>query len=192
MEKVLAKNINSIIIASIVAFIIGLIMIIFPMASIKTIGIIVAALIILHGIILLYLDARAIKYGIPFDGILAGLLCILMGIFLICKPAVLPIVLTIAVGIWMILVSVNFIKIAIQIRNTTLQWTLLLLLGILDLVAGVLVIFNPFAASISITLFIGIMLIIHAVITIFDMILIKKDIKDITKELNRVLKEASK
>ena len=192
MEKLLRKNINSIIIASIVAFIIGLNMIIFPTTSIKTIGIIVASFIILHGIVLLYLDVKAIQYHIPFDGILAGLLSILMGIFLLCKPAILPVVFTIVIGIWMILVSVNFIKIAIQIRNTTLQWTLLLLLGILDLITGIIVIFNPFEATMSLVLFIGIMLMVHSVITLCDMLLIKKDLTDISKELNRMMKETTK
>ena len=191
MKEIFNSTINSIIFSSVIALIVGLIMIFFPAITIETIGIIAACYIILHGIMLIYLDIKAYKYNLPFEGLLIGIVSVLLGIFLICKPNILPLVFTIVIGIWMILSSINYIKIAIKISGTSLPWIWILLLGILDLIAGIVVIFNPFEASISITLFAGIMLIVHSIINIVDMLVIKKDVKDISKEIEKSLKAAS-
>lgn len=192
MKERFNETINSIIISSVLAFIIGLIMVVFPKISIETIGMIVAAYIIAQGIVLIYLDIKATKYYIPFDGLLIGIISILMGIVLVCKPGILSVVFAFVVGIWMILSSINNIKISIKLCKTKLPWIQILLLGILDLIVGLIMIFNPFEATISLTLFAGIMLMIYSVINIIDMIVIKKDIKEITKALSSKIKEYTK
>lgn len=192
MKEIFNNTINSVIFSSAIALVVGLIMIFFPQISIETIGMMAACYIILHGIMLVYLDIKASKMYLPFDGLLTGILCVLLGIVLLCKPNILPVVFTLIIGVWMILSSINFIKIAIKICKTNLPWIWILLLGILDLIAGIVVVFNPFEASVSITLFAGIMIVVHSIIDIVDMIVIKKDIKDISKELEKTLKAASK
>lgn len=59
----------------------------------------------------------------------------------------------------------------------------MLLIGILDLIAGIIIIINPFEASISLTIFIGIMLIVHAICNIIDITTLKLNIKKIKKYL---------
>lgn len=192
MREILNRQINSFIVSSILAFVIGLTMVIFPKTSVETIGIIAAAYIITHGIVLIYLDVKATKYYIPFDGFLSGVFSILMGIVLCYKPSVLPVVFTIVFGLWVIASSINIIKIALHLRNTDLPWLLILLLGILDLIAGFVLLINPFASTISIIVFTGIVLMVHSVINIIDMLIIKKDIKEISKEFNKQLSEITK
>ena len=167
-------------------------MVIFPKVSIETMGMVAAIYIIAYGIVLIYLDIKASKYYVPFDGLFSGIVSILMGILLLCKPGILPVVFTVVIGIWMILSSINYIKLAIKLSKTKLPWVEILLLGILDLIAGIIVLLNPFTATMSLTLFAGIMLMIHSVINIVDMIIIKKDAKEITKALDEEIKNAIK
>ena len=81
----------------------------------------------------------------------------------------------------MILLNINHIKLAIKLSKTKLPWMQILILGILDLIAGIIMIFNPFEATISLTLFVGVMIMAHSIITIFDMVILKNELKKITK-----------
>ncbi len=107
MKEIFKKTTNSIICSAIIACVVGLIMIINPNMSIKTISIIASIYIILHGIILIILDIKASKYYIPFDGMLPGILSVILGIILISKPNILSTLFTIAIGVWIILSSIN-------------------------------------------------------------------------------------
>lgn len=188
MKERFNETINSIIITSIITLIVGLIMIFLPKISIETLGIVAAICVIAHGIVLVYLDLKASKYYVPFDGLFSGIISIILGVLLLCEPNILPVVFTIVLGIWVILMSINYIKIAIKLHNTRLPWVEILLLGILDLAVGLILIINPFEATISLVLFTGIMLIIHSVINIIDVLLLKKDVKEISKTLEDQIK----
>lgn len=74
MKEIFKKTTNSIIFSSIIAIIVGLVLIFYPSISLKTMGIIAAIYIIVYGIILIILDVKAYKYYIPFDGMLPGIL----------------------------------------------------------------------------------------------------------------------
>ena len=103
-------------------------------------------------------------------------------------PEVLSTIFTIALGVWIILSSVNIISIAITIRKGFSNWFLLLLFGVLDLIAGIIILFNPFAASLSIVILGGIIIMAHSIISIIDMIIIKKNIKEISKAVESNIK----
>ena len=188
MREIFKRTINSVICSSIIACIIGFIMAINPSMSIKTISIIASIYIIIHGIILISLDIKASRFFIPFDGFLPGILSIVLGIFLIGKPDILSTVFTIVIGVWIVISSINTIKISLVIKGANTPWFLLLLLGIIDVIAGTIVIFNPFEASMSITVFAGIMIMVHSIINIVDMMILKKDIKNFEKAITEKLK----
>lgn len=189
MRQAFKNATNSIICSSVIACIIGLIMIIYPQIPIKTIGIVAAIYLILHGIVLIVWDFQTEKYYIPFDGMLPGILSVLIGILLISKPNILSTLFTIAIGVWIALSSINSLKMAVVLKNEDAPWILLLLLGIVDLIIGIIVVFNPYEVSHSIVMFSGIMIIIHSVIDIIDMIIIKRDAKKISKIIEKRLKE---
>ena len=104
-------------------------------------------------------------------------------------PNALATVFTIALGIWIILSSVNIISIAITVRNGVKNWWMWLLLGAIDLICGGIILFNPFASSISIVMLGGIIIMVHSVICIVDMIMIRKDAKEVAKALKDAYKE---
>lgn len=53
-------------------------------------------------------------------------------------------------------------------------------------------IFNPFEATISLILLTGVMIMKHSIITIFDMVIIKKDVSNISNILKDELKKITK
>lgn len=190
MKELFKRTTTSIIISSIAAFIIGLIMAVVPGLSIQVMGIVFGIYIIVHGIALIVLDFLAHNIYIPFYGIISGILSIVVGIIMIAMPNVLSTIFTIALGIWIILSSVNIISIAITVRKAVPNWYLWLILGIIDLICGIIILFDPFASSISIVILAGIIVMIHSVITIVNMIMIRKDAKEIAKALESSFKEA--
>lgn len=192
MKERFNETTNYVIVLSILTFIVGLIMSFFPVESIATIGIIAAIYIIAHGCVLIYLDFKADEYHIPVDGIFSGIISILMGLILLFYPIETQALFTMVVGIWIILSSINIIKTASKLSKTKLPWGRMLALGILDLILGILVVFNPFGSMISITLFAGIVIMVHSVINIVDMIIIKKDVKNFSEELKKKVKEITK
>jgi len=177
MKEAFKRVTVSMICSSIIAFILGLIMVISPGLSMVTMGIIVGIYMIIHGVVLVAIDFKSNMNYSPFDGIVSGILFIILGILLIAMPGILSLALTLALGVWIILTSVGTIRLALVIKGKNSNWVLILLFGILDLVAGILILFNPFASSISITVLSGAIIMAHSVINIIDMIIIKKNIK---------------
>ena len=192
LRDIFNKTTNSIIISNLVLCIIGLIVALNPNFSINTVGVIAAIYLMLHGLFLIIVDLKISKFYIPFDGIIPGILSIIFGILLLMKPDSLAYILTISLGIWICLSSMTIIKLSIAIKGDDSFWLLLFLLGLVDLIAGVLVIINPFDVSVSIAVFIGIMVIIHSILNIIDMLVIKRDVKKITKVLENKLTSSFK
>lgn len=188
MKEVFKKTTISIICSSIIAFIIGLIMVVNPDISLKTIGIIVGIYFIVHGIALLVLNYKVSAYFVPMDGIMSGLLSVILGIVLIAMPKILSAALALALGVWIILSSINMIKMAVVIKEEA-SWILFLFLGLVDLIAGIIILFNPFITALSLTVLAGIVIMVHAIINIIDMIVIKKNVKTITKAIENTIKE---
>lgn len=189
MKELFQKTTISIIISSVVAFIIGLVMAVVPDISLQVMGIVFGIYMMVHGAALICLDFMVHSIYIPFYGIASGILSIIAGLILIAMPNVIGTVFTIALGIWIILSSVNLISIAITVRNGVKDWWMWLLLGIIDLICGGIILFNPFASSISIVVLAGIIIMVHSVITIVDMIMIRKDVKEVAKALKDSFKE---
>ena len=190
MKEIFKRTTTSIFISSVVAFILGLLMAVVPNISLQAIGIVFGIYIIIHGITLIGLDFAAHNVYIPFQGIMSGILSIIVGIIMLAMPNVLATIFTIALGIWIILSSINVISISISVRKGVPNWYLWLLLGIIDLICGVIILFNPFASSISIVVLGGIIMMIHSVITFVDTIMIRNDVKEVTKALEENLKIA--
>lgn len=190
MKELFKRTTTSILISSVVAFILGLLMVAIPNISLQAIGIVFGIYIIAHGIALIVLDFMAHNVYIPFQGIMSGILSIIVGIILVAMPNVLSTIFAIALGIWIILSSVNTISLSISARKGVSNWYLWLLLGIIDLLCGIIILFNPFASSISIVVLGGIIMMIHSAITFIDTIMIKQDVKEVAKALEESLKEA--
>lgn len=183
MKDLFRKTTTSIILSSVAAFIIGLIMAVVPNLSLQAIGIAVGVYAMVYGVILMGINFTAHNTYIPFYGIASGILSIIVGLILVAMPNILSVIFAIALGIWIILSSVNVISIAVTVKKTVSNWSLWLLLGIIDLICGIIILFNPFASSLSIVVLGGIIIMVHSTISIIGMIMIKQKIKEVARAL---------
>ena len=190
MKDLFKRTTTSILISSVVAFILGLLMAVIPNISLQVMGIVFGIYIIVHGVTLIALDFMVHNIYIPFHGILSGILSIIVGLVLVAMPNILSTVFAIALGIWIVLSSANTISISIAVRKGVPNWYLWLILGIIDMICGIIILFNPFASSISIVILGGIIMMIHAAIVFIDTLMVKKDVKEIAKALEESYKAA--
>lgn len=189
MKEYFNKITTFILVSSVIAFIIGLMMTVVPNISLQVIGIVVGIYIMVHGCVLIILNFMAHSIYIPFHGIMSGLLSIVVGLILVAMPNALSTIFAIALGIWIILSSINTISISISVKDAISNWYLWLILGIIDLICGLIILFNPFASSMSVIVLGGIIVMVHSVITFIDTIMVKRDAKQIAKELEAKIKE---
>ena len=192
MKKYFNKITNGVIGISLLTILLGLLLIIFPETSIKTLGLISSIFLIIYGIFLIMLDIKFERLLAPFDCLLNGLLSIILGIFLLLRPDDISVVITTVLGIWIISSSINNIKTALFFRKIKDFPTIpLIFLNILDIALGILIALHPFDFVIIITGYIGIILCVHACFNIFDMIILKKSISDkeksIKDKINKIL-----
>ena len=184
MKKAFGKITNSIMGVSILLIIIALLLIIYPGLSLKTLGLISAIYMIIHGILLISLEFGLIRIFVPFENMLMGVLSIVLGLVIIMRPESASILIAISFGVWIIVSSINNIKCALFFRKiNNFPYIELLVINILDIILGLLVIFNPITASVTLTLYLGIILLIHSFIVLADMIILKKNVQDKEKSI---------
>ena len=182
--KNIFKNItNSVILLSILAILLGIVLIAYPGLSLMALGVTVAVYLIIHGITLIILDIKAWRLYIPFEGMLQGILCIILGILLAKNPDYIAVYIGIFMGLWIIVSSFGGIKLASALRGTGAPWVLMIIMNIIDIVIGCLILYSPVLSSVSMTMGIGIVIIVHSVINIVNMITVKKNAKDLEKLL---------
>ncbi len=181
MRDIVKKFSNSIIIVSILSIILGLIFIVYPDTSMKTIGTIIALYMIVQGIVLCIFDFQTRNIPLPIDSLFSGILSIILGIIIMMYPTSIATLVTIILGIYILASSINYIRLSIELKDEDIPWILMLIIGILDLIAGFIIIFNPFEASISLAIFIGIILIVNAICNIIDTLTLRNNIKKIKK-----------
>ena len=189
MIKKLNSFINSSICISIMFIIIGIIMVLMPKMSLEILGVILSVILIINGVILMITDIKLNNNFIPVDMLPASMLSILLGIMMLIYPNVLSIIIPLMLGTWFIMTSIFKIRLTLylsKIKNT--PWILLMLISILSIVCGFILILNPIDSSVAITLFIGIVIIVYAISDITNMIVLKRNIKNLTKYFKENIK----
>ena len=179
MKRAFDKITNGIIGVSVLAIIIGFVLIIYPGISLKTVGVMSAIYLIVHGVILILLDISLGKILIPFENMITAVLSLILGIVLFTHPENAIILLTISFGVWIIVTSINHIKMALFLRYINgFPYMTMIILNVIEIILGFIVMLNPIDASMTLAMYLGVILIAYAILNIIDMVIIKKNIKD--------------
>lgn len=110
---------------------------------------------------------------------IVGIIEILISLILFVYPNWISIVFSIFIGIWIIISSIIKIQISINIRNIKgVKWLVLLIFGIITLLFGLVVIFNPFSSAIALTTLWGVIIFITELINIIEYIFILVKLKN--------------
>lgn len=193
MKKVLKTLTTFVIVVSALALILGIALINYPDMSLVVLDVIVGIYLIIQGIMLIVFGIRALIKRIPFEGILSGVLSLILGILFLESPAGFAEFVGIVLGIWLIVHCISNIRLAIITRGSGAPWVLLVIINVIGIIAGGSIIYSPIFSSLAFTMALGIILIVDSIINIVEMIVLKSYIKNVgddIEELEEVIEQA--
>ncbi len=103
--------------------------------------------------------------------LIMGILLLILGLIIICNQTLFISILPIMVGMWIFIKSIVKIQLAINLKSAIAdKWELLLVSSVLMCILGILIIVNPFEEIVTLTRFIGIMMLITEIIDVCESI----------------------
>lgn len=183
MQKTIKKFLNSSILISIAFIIVGILFLVFPSDALDVLRWIIAIFFISSGVGTLIPDLTSRKAPF-FGGTALGAILLVVGILFAVNPEVMGIF-PVILGTWFIASSVSTLRFSFQLVGKAC--IIAFVTSIISIVVGIILIINPIGSGIAMTSFAGAMMILHAVSSLVDLIIIKKNLKDITKSFNKLI-----
>ncbi len=189
-DTVLAKHLKVLafgeIIIDVLLVILGIVYCSNPEISInltcKTIGLLISVSSI-YAIIKYLFDEKLIYY--KYD-LIYGVISLILGILIFTKPLDSSYIFMIGLAIWLIITSIRKLlvcKLLYQYKDDSFVYVLTI--SILTLLLGILIIFNPFKASLAFTTLCGLCLIFYGAMNISHMIMLIQYAKKFIKYLKQ-------
>lgn len=179
VENVYNKMMIYNILIAAITVIIGLVLFFLPNTSNKIVGVIIGIIFLLSGLNSIYKYFHRDGAKLYSLNIFFGILYTILGVVIILYPFTVVEFVTICLGLYIVINSASKINYALWLKKGNEDsWLITLATGILLLVIGLLVIFNPFA-TLTLTKLAGVFLIITGILDFMDTILFKKRSKEI-------------
>ncbi|MBR0480484.1 MAG: DUF308 domain-containing protein [Candidatus Saccharibacteria bacterium] len=185
MQKQIKSYLNASIITSAAFVLLGLIFIVWPSTSLDVIRWIISISALAIGAYLIALDFTREKSFSLFNISLIGTLLVILGVVFAINPGVMNIF-PVILGAWFVVSSVSACKVTTKLKGTQ-AYAPSLLAAVLSLVAGIVLIINPWAGSEAMMMFVGIVMVIHSVSNLTDMFMLKKNLKTVQKKVKDVV-----
>lgn len=189
MQSKIKRNFNTSLFLSILFVIIGLFLFIKPDTTISIISYIIGGFLVLVGIINVYKYFSSEKiYNVFSFNLTYGVLLLVGGAFIIFDTSIFANIFNIVLGIWIIVNSVTKFQYGLVLKKVNnADWIYTLLVSLLTFLWGITLLINPFKSALTITQIIGVFIIVYAVLDIIDNFIIRKNVDDITKEIQKDL-----
>ena len=187
MIKKINEYINLSIILSVLFMIVGILLIVWPKASLDTFAYVIGTIMIIYGIYS-FIDSFSINPALCLFEMTNSILSFLLGICVFLNPSIFESILPIVLGIFFIISGAFSSRISFIIKDIDNSYILSLFTSILMVICGVILIINPGNTALVITTLIGIILIVYSVSAIVDMFVFKSRVKEIDKYFSKLLK----
>ena len=179
IENVYNKMVIFSIIAAIITIIIGAVLLFLPNLSNKLVGIITGIVFILFGIITAYKYLKRDGAKIYSLNLVFAILYLILGLVIIIFPFSVIEFVTVCLGLFLVVNGATKINYGLWLkRGSSKAWLVTLVAGILLVILGIMIVFNPFTAY-ALTQITGAFLIISGVINLSDAITFKTKAKEI-------------
>ena len=183
MLEIRKKELNLSIIVSIIYAILGFIIVANPVTTLNIVSYTVSISAIIYGIVITIINVANFKEE---GNLLFGILLLVMGIALLIYPSSLNVLISLGIGTWFIASSVTRIKFATLLKDVQgINWVLIIISAVITLMIGISFIFTPLVSAVTLTTVSGILMIVYSICDIFEIIFIKKHIKEIEKALKK-------
>lgn len=167
------------IIAAVATVVVGFVLLFLPNASNKAVGIITGIIFLIAGVNSIYKYFHRDGAKLYSLNLMFGILYVILGTVIIIYPYTVVEFVTVCLGIYMIINGASKINYGIWLKKgNEKSWLITLISGILLIIIGILVIFNPFV-SLTLTKLCGAFLIITGILDFMDTILFKTRSKEI-------------
>ena len=180
MLNKLNKYLNSGIILTIVFLLVGGILIVKPDISFNIISYLIGASLIVSGIYLFIIDSKT--KNIFINVFLYAILLTLIGILIILNPITLKVILPIFLGLWFLISGIFKIRLDIYMKDEP-YFILSLITNIITVICGVILLINPVESVSAITISLGIIIVVSSISSLIDIIIFKKNINSVVKDL---------
>lgn len=160
------KNIKiSTIVLGVLLTILGVLVIKDPQSSFLAMSKILGAASIIKGIMLIVMFFKIKEYFSirAYSTLVGGILLIIFGVLFIYRPSVFAALITYLVSIWFIMVSILGFNLSVYYKSNKGLYILNIILNVFLIVGAVLVLFNPASVAISLSLLVGLMLIVDGI-----------------------------
>ncbi|HIR99260.1 MAG TPA: DUF308 domain-containing protein [Candidatus Coproplasma avistercoris] len=150
--------------ASLMFLVLGILFIVFPEGMLKTLCYVAGALTLVWGIVRMILYFRE-EGGVHVYDVVILAAVMVAGILLIVAPAFVSEFITVLLGVLLILDSISKIIESRELYklNKGAEWLTAAIIGVVCAVLGMIIIFNPFATTRVLMIFVGISLLLDSV-----------------------------
>ena len=179
IENIYNKMVIFSIIGSIITIIVGAVLLFLPNLSNKIVGVITGIIFILFGIITAYKYLKRDGAKIYSLNLVFSILYLVLGLVIIVFPFSVMEFVTVCLGLFLIFNGATKINYGLWLkRGNSGAWLVTLVAGILLVILGIMIVFNPFTAF-ALTQITGAFLIISGVLNLSDAITFKISSKEI-------------
>lgn len=151
---------------------VGLVLLLIPETLNKLIGVLIGVVLLMVGIIAIVRYFKEKKNESNLN-IVSGILYSVLGVIIIIYPYSIINLLTICLGLYLVIYGSLKLKKSIVLKKITDKWIGTLIMGIITIILGIILIFNPFA-GITITKLAGSFLVVVVLFDLIDTYVIQK------------------
>ncbi len=179
IEHVYNKMVIFSIISAIITIIVGIVLLFLPNLSNKVVGIITGVIFIIFGITTAYKYLKRDGAKIYSLNLVFAILYLILGLVIIIFPFSVIEFVTVCLGLFLVVNGATEINYGLWLkRGGSKAWLVTLVAGILLVILGIMIVFNPFTAF-ALTQITGAFLIISGIINLSDAITFKTKAKEI-------------
>ncbi len=192
MNKFMEKIFKSSLLNSMALIILGLLLIFQSEATIVSISYIIAAVIIVVGVVagLRYIKNFKEDTRSELD-LIYSVVCIVLGIVVIKNPQAIASIIPFVIGVVIIINSATKLQYSIELKeNQNNLWKSTMILALITTVCGIVLIFNPFSGAVLITRIVGILILIYSILDIISTLSIRSTVKQIHNAVEETIVDA--
>jgi len=188
MVDIIKNSYKISLIYSFIFFLIGLLLFIDPEGFVIMVSYMISLSLIIAGINNLIRYSKD-KTGYAGATLTIAIILLLLGFFLVMKPTFIASIIPLVIGVCLTVSSLEkLISLKYLSNEYDRKYKVSTILGVITLISGILLIFNPFEGTLLVTRIIGMVMITFSVIDIIDKIKLKKGVRDIKKDKDKKIK----
>lgn len=173
MEEVKNQKRN-VVAMSLVSILFGILFLGFPGMVAAVIGYTTGAALLIKGIMDIYAYFKLKEESVYSSKFIIGVGLALLGAYILIRPGFVVSILPVFFGFAIIVNGLTTIRLGIDMKKKeSAKWHWSVISGAIIVILGIIILFNPFATSLILFMYIGIFMIVSAILNIVHLVFVK-------------------